>query len=321
MKRLLSFIFLFILILSFASCGDTKTENVEPGTNNSKTQIEEIKINNEVKIITPYGTPFLALGGLLDEENVKIDAVNGADGIKTALVGGEYDVVVAPINLAAQLFVKGNSKYVIDAVITMNNAYIVTESSNKLDSINDLAGQKVLGFGSTGIPGNVLKTIYANNNLNTELIDFTYASSTAVYSVFAGGSSDAKYALMSEPEISKLVVNDKKEVKTLDLTKVLGTDVPQACILVNPESKNQEDIASLLKLVESNIKYLNENPSKYADEVMPLDRTFEAMTKDVIVRSIPLTNIVYKPAKEIKSEINNILTILGAPNPSEEFYR
>ncbi len=302
MKKLFSFIFLMIVTLSLASCGNTKVES-------------------EVKIITPYGTPYLALGGLLNEENVKIDAVNGADGIKAALVGGSYDVVVAPINLAAQLFVKGNSKYVIEAVITMNNAYIVTDSSNKLDSVNDLANQKVLGFGKTGIPGSVLRTIYKNNNLDESLIDFTFPSSTGVYSVFAGGTSDAKYALMSEPEISKLVVNDKKEIKTLDLTQVLGTDVPQACILVNPNSEKQEDINSLLKIVESNVKRLNKNPEKYADEIIPLDRTFEAMTKDVIVRSIPLTNIVYKPANDFKNEINNILTILGVPNPSEEFYR
>ena len=45
------------------------------------------------------------------------------------------------------------------------------------------------------------------------------------------------------------------------------------------------------------------------------------MTKDVIVRSIPLTKIVYKKAKDIKTEINNILNILGVSNPSEEFYR
>ena len=69
------------------------------------------------------------------------------------------------------------------------------------------------------------------------------------------------------------------------------------------------------------IKSLNKNPSKYADEVIALDRTFEAMTKEVIVRSIPLTNIVYKEDSNFKTEINNILTILGVPNPSEEFYR
>ena len=302
MKKFFIFMFLIITTLSLASCGN-------------------VKVENEVKIITPYGTPYLALGGLLDEENVKIDAVNGADGLKTALVKGEYDVVVAPINLGAQLFNKGNSKYVIEAVITMNNAYIITENGNKLDSIKDLEGQKVLGFGQTGIPGSVLKTLYTNNDLDQSLIDFSQASSSAVYSIFAGGSSDAKYALMSEPEISKLVLNDKKEVKSLDLTKELGVDVPQACIYVNPNSEKQNDIDNLLKLIENNIKSLNKNPSKYADEVIALDRTFEAMTKEVIVRSIPLTNIVYKEASNFKTEINNILTILGVPNPSEEFYR
>lgn len=302
MKKFFIFMFLIITTLSLASCGN-------------------VKVENEVKIITPYGTPYLALGGLLDEENVKIDAVNGADGLKTALVKGEYDVVVAPINLGAQLFNKGNSKYVIEAVITMNNAYIITENGNKLDSIKDLEGQKVLGFGQTGIPGSVLKTLYTNNDLDQSLIDFSQASSSAVYSIFAGGPSDAKYALMSEPEISKLVLNDKKEVKSLDLTKELGVDVPQACIYVNPNSEKQNDIDNLLKLIENNIKSLNKNPSKYADEVIALDRTFEAMTKEVIVRSIPLTNIVYKEASNFKTEINNILTILGVPNPSEEFYR
>jgi ABC-type nitrate/sulfonate/bicarbonate transport system substrate-binding protein len=280
-----------------------------------------VKLENEVTIITPYGTPFLALGGLLNEENVKIDAVNGADGIKTALVKGEYDVVVAPINLASQLYNKGNSKYVIDAVITMNNAYIVTAKENKLDSINDLKNEKISAFGASGIPGNVLKTLYKNNNLDESLIDFSLASSSAVYAAYAKNTLDAKYVLMSEPEISKLVVNDKKDIKTLDLTKELGIDVPQACILVNPNSDKQEDIDSLLKIIENNIKSLNKNPEKYADEILPLDRTFEVMTKEVIVRSIPLTNIVYKKASSFKSEIENILTILGVANPNEEFYR
>lgn len=302
MKKILSFILLTIMSLSLFSCGN-------------------VKLENEVTIITPYGTPFLALGGLLNEENVKIDAVNGADGIKTALVKGEYDVVVAPINLAAQLYNKGNSKYVIDAVITMNNAYIVTAKENKLDSINDLKNEKISAFGASGIPGNVLKTLYKNNNLDESLIDFSLASSSAVYAAYAKNTLEAKYVLMSEPEISKLVVNDKKDIKTLDLTKELGIDVPQACILVNPNSDKQEDIDSLLKIIENNIKSLNKNPEKYADEILPLDRTFEAMTKEVIVRSIPLTNIVYKKASSFKSEIENILTILGVANPNEEFYR
>ena len=302
MKKILYLIIMLILSLSFLSCGD-------------------VKLESEVKVLTPYGTPYLALGGLLNEENVKIDAINGADGIKTELVKNEYDLIVAPINLAAQLYNKGNSKYIIEAIITMNNAYIVTSSDNKLDSIMDLKDQNVVAFGVSGIPGNILKTLYNNNGLDQSLIDFSLASSTAVYAAYAKDTLSAKYVLMSEPEISKLVINDNKNIKTLDLTKELGIDVPQACILVNPNSDKLEDINKLLDKIEDNIKYLNKNPNKYADEIIPLDRTFETMGKKVIEKSIPLTNIVYKKAKDYKSEIENILTILKVDNPNEEFYR
>ena len=98
MKKLFNFILLSLLGLSLF------------GFNN------DIKLENEIKVIAPMGTPYLALGGLLEEENVKIECVAGTDPLKAALVAGEYDVVVAPINLAAQLFNKGNSKYVIDAI-------------------------------------------------------------------------------------------------------------------------------------------------------------------------------------------------------------
>ena len=56
------------------------------------------------------------------------------------------------------------------------------------------------------------------------------------------------------------------------------------------------------------------------DKVLSLDRIFTEMGKDVIVRSIPLTNIVYKDAKEFKDEINNILSILVVKNPDDSFY-
>ena len=140
MKKLLSFILLFIFTLSFSSCGN-------------------VELTSQVKVITPYGTPYLAIGGLINTENVKIDAVNGAAGVQAALVSGEYDIVIAPINLAANLYNKGNSKYQIEAVLTMNNAYVVTDSSNKLDSTADLVSKELFGFGAIGIPGKVFAKV------------------------------------------------------------------------------------------------------------------------------------------------------------------
>jgi hypothetical protein len=142
-----------------------------------------------------------------------------------------------------------------------------------------------------------------------------------VYSVFAGGNTESKYALMSEPEISKLVLNDKINVKTLDLCEELGEDLAQACVYINPQSANQKEIEKVLDLIKENVESLNNNPSDYATKIVELDRRFEAMGKEVIERSIPLTNIVFKIASENKEDITSILSILNVGFPDEKFYK
>jgi hypothetical protein len=275
----------------------------------------------EVSILTPYGTPYLSLVGLEKYENVKIDAVNGPQNLQSALVSGSYDIVVAPVNLGANLYNKGNSKYKLAAVITMNNAYIVTKEENKLTSLDDLASEKVLAFGQTGVPGKVLTKLYSQHEkLDINDVDFTHASSSAVYSLFAGGSSDAKYALMSEPEISKLVLNNKINIKTLDLCSLLDSDVAQACVFVNPDTNKLDDVNKVLSLISNNISYLNNKPKEYARYVVSIEKTYETMGVDVIVRSIPLSNIVYKEGSNFKEMINNTLNMLGVKCPDDSFY-
>ena len=313
MKKIVCLV-LFLLLM--VSCGK-KQENKIPN------EFPTTTLSSEVKILTPAGTPYLALGGLLVNENIKIDVSTGADMLQANLPKGEYDVIVAPVNLGTMLYNKGNSKYKISHILTGNNAYIVTRSENKLESIFDLEGQEVLAFGksaSIGIPGSILKKAYANNNLATSKIKYEYSSSAEVYQEFKNNLSSVKYALMSEPEISKLVLTDKIAIKTLDLSKVLGENFAQACIYVNPNSKNPEDINEVLALIGQMINFMKEEPKKYADIVIPLDRKFEAMGKDVIIRSIPLANIVFKQAKINKNDIENTLIMLGVGLPNDEFY-
>lgn len=317
MKKIIGLLSLVLLLLLMVSC-DKKNESVV------FEELPTTTLNSDVKILTPAGTPYLALGGLLVNEKIKIDVSTGPDVLQTNLPKGEYDIIVAPVNLGTMLYNKGNSKYQMSHIITLNNAYIVTKSENKLESIFDLEGQEVLAFGksaSIGIPGSILKKAYTDNNLDTSKIKYEYASSTEVYQEFKNNLSSSKYVLMSEPEISKLILTDKIDIKTLDLSKVLGRNFAQACIYVNPNSQNQEDINKVLTLIGEMISFLNENPEIYANIVIPLDRKFEAMGKDVIVRSIPLTNIVFKEVKSNKSAIENTLNMLGVGLPNDEFYR
>ena len=312
MKKIICFLCL-IVVMMLSAC---KIKEQAPA-------LPEIDLNSEVSILVPSGTPYLAIAGLLNNSKIKIEISNGPDKLQAALPNGSHDIIIAPVNLGANLYNKKNSKYQISHILTTNNTYIVTRSENKLDSIMDLAGEKVIAFGATGIPANVLKRVYLNNNLDLSLVDFSSSSSAAVYSLFAGNTTNAKYALMSEPEISKLVLKDRLDLNVMDLAKVLDCDIAQACVYVNPDSENSDDINSVLNLMNEMVNYLNKYPEGYADSVLILDesRTLDAMGKDVIVRSIPLTNIVFKEAKTNKDVIESILNILGVSLPDDSFYR
>ena len=313
MRKIVNIFSVLLVFLLMVSCNMDK--NVA--------ELPKVDINSEVSVLVPSGTPYLALCGLLNSKNIIVDISNGPSGLQAALPSGDYDIIVAPINLAVNLYNKGNSSYQASHILTANNAFVVTKSENKLDSIMDLKEEKVLAFASNGIPANILRKVYNDNKLDVSNIDFSQASSAAVYSLFAGDSTDAKYVLMSEPEISKLIINDKMSINVLHLSKVLDADIAQACLYVNPNSKNVDDINKVLNLIGELVEYLNLYPKAYADAVLQLDesRTLIAMGKDVIVNSIPQTSIIFKEAKTNKSDIENTLNMLGVDLPNDSFYR
>ena len=110
------------------------------------------------------------------------------------------------------------------------------------------------------------------------------------------------------------------DVKTLSLCAELETDVPQACIFVNPSSEKQDDIEAVLTIIKNNISSLNKNSSKYVNEILELDRVFSTMGEELLVQSLPKMDIVYKKAVDSRSQIENILSILGVQLPNDEFY-
>jgi hypothetical protein len=73
-------------------------------------------------------------------------------------------------------------------------------------------------------------------------------------------------------------------------------------------------------LIKENIKSLNENSTAYVEKIIALDRNFEGTGKEVLINSIPTSNIVYKEASEAKTIVEAILTILNISAPNEEFY-
>ena len=97
---------------------------------------------------------------------------------------------------------------------------------------------------------------------------------------------------------------------------------------MNSESKNTKKIAKFITAVENNITNLNRDPQGYANFIYQKDEYLESMKEDLIASSIPLSNIEFKKAIDIKEDIEKFFNLLltedaalvGGKLPDQAFY-
>ena len=237
MKKIIS---ILLIILSLAFFGCEKEENY-----------------NRIKVILPSGTPLVAVGGLLLDENYEFEVVGGADLLTAALAKDEYDVVIAPITAATKLHLLGKSAYKFASVITTGNNYLV--SKNGSTALSDVAGRKILAYGQNNTPDIVLKAVLEANDLEAT-IEYQVAVSDIVPFIVQN-TGDYDYYLTAEPTLTQLKLKYGQELTVIDLQESLKEEIdviPQAGIFVLEKEDNKKEIARFLELVEKNIEYLNE---------------------------------------------------------------
>jgi hypothetical protein len=118
----------------------------------------------------PDGAPALAISKFIsDNENFglgktvdyKVVSVNN---IGQAMSQGKGDFIVMPVNAASKLYkAKANSPYVMTAVITHGNLYIM--SSDNTNTLEGLKGKVVGVIGQGLVPDLTLKSILKDNDL------------------------------------------------------------------------------------------------------------------------------------------------------------
>lgn len=274
-------------------------------------------LEEEISITVPQGTPFIAVGNLMGSNNLTIEPVSGAAGVKTALIEGKSDIVIAPLNLGAQLYSKGNSKYELSAVIGFGNTYVISKKNIQLSSIQDLNGKKILAYSQGGTPDIVLQYVLNQNNVSAEI---EYMGSVSeVVPFLIQGTYD--YVLAAEPVITNIKENKKVELNILNLQDYIDEKIMQAGIFVNPASEKQESIDIVLNSIEKNIKNMNENVEEYAKELINKHVYFYDLTENILAKSIPNSNLGYMNALEKKAEVEKYLNMINYELPKEEFYR
>lgn len=304
-KNLIKFMSLFMIVIAAFILSGCKKE-FEP--------------TRKVSVIMPSGTPVLALGGLLNEEN-DFEVVTDTTLLQTALTTNDVDVVICPLTMGTNLFLKGKSTYKLEAIVTTNNAYLISNESLEYSNLN---GKTIVGFNENNTPGIMLKMFIEQNAISAEL-QFEQNVNASV-SAFTTGN--AAYAVVAEPQLTKLKqANPNLNVINLG-DKVSSTFVPQAAIFVNSRTRDDINVIHFLKKVEENIKFMNEKPSEYIESVFDNHPYFKTMGSEVLIKSIPTTSVDYLKASSHKASINEFYknidkyanNMFGGKTPDDSFY-
>lgn len=299
MKRILIFVLLILLV----GCD----------TNND---------SEKIKILVPSGIPLIAIGDLIGNDNVIIENVGGPDLLTSAMTSKSHDIIIAPINLGAKLYINNSSSYHLNSIITFGNSYIVSRKINSLSSINDINNQELLAYAQSSIPSLILNAAIAENDINCSV---NYKTSVdLVFIDFLSNpdnpndisSNPPEYILSAEPLISKMMVTYNLDLNIYDLQDSLRDDlkiIPQAAIFINSES--EKDISKVIDLIKENIEFLNSNPEEYAKKIVNKNPYFTNLGEEVLKTSIPRSNIEFMNAQQNKNDIEEYFKFLNLYNP------
>ncbi len=258
-------------------------------------------------MLCPSGAPTLAFLSSYKDivADGKFDVVEGSDQLVAELSksDSEYDVIVAPINLGANLISKGKTDYRLHGIVTWGNLYLVGTK----DALNQQGD--ILLFGEGAVPSK----IYEACQIDTKLKPVYMGEASLVSADLVSGK--ASVGMLAEPLASATMAKAKKQNINLevlaDLQEVYATKqgngesgYPQAAVFV----KKSMDISWL----EENLTAYTQDMSEaatYLDDIGV--ETLGLPAKEMVIASLEKQNVKYRKASEVKAELTQFLALFG----------
>ena len=280
--------------------------------------VEEVETNDvPLNILAPMGAPALSMlkAALNPMENVEF--VNGADLLKAAFIApdSEYDVIVAPSNLGANLAATGNTEYRMAGIVTWGNLYLIGNDEDVLSNPN----AELALFGE----GSVVELVY-NDVLKEEVKANTtmYGSVQDVQAALLSGDADA--GLIAEPAASATIDQANQagieltfvaDLQELWKTKYDQEGYPQAAIFIKPSTieNNEEKITEFLTQVESSLNsYQDADSTILASDLDKVGvENLGVPSADLISKVWPKMNLRYISANDSVEELNSFMSLFG----------
>ena len=267
-----------------------------------------------LKVLVPKGAPALALTTSMTEKEEEYSLVDGTDLLTTefAKENGDYDLVVAPINLGAKLIQDGKTSYRLAGVVTWGNLYLVADKNLAETDI-------VTAFGQGAVPDRVMQRIFQAMGYQNNIEYFPSVTDVQAQML----SNQADVALMAEPAASATIAKAKQQERELKIIldfqkewkNISGTEgYPQAALFVREASyqKYSKQIDALLQSYVKASEAQNADPEILRSKIETLTPEYLGVpSADMAIKTYPRQNIRFVLAKDATADIKAFLEIFN----------
>ncbi len=268
MKKILCFLISILILISTASCKEEETVN----------------------LYIVDGAPTLAVAKIINDKSingktVNVNLVSGADVLNSAIISGNADVIVMPVNNALRLYNNG-VKIKLLTVNIFGCLYIVGKSETV--ALSDFISKEINLVGKMGTPDVSLKYLLKKNNIayseevEKNAVTLKYIQNDAVIPSLNANLID--YALIGEPLVSKAIAKVDGLKPLIDIKKEWeditgGKTYTQAGVVITDAliESDFEFVKELYKKLYENNNFVYENIN-LLNTIVPNTSALKGMT-------------------------------------------
>lgn len=339
LRNVFAIVLALVMVLSMTACAQEAAPAETTAAAETAAPVEATAAETApaapVNVMVLNGTTGFGMANLMDAAakgeaaqaynfTVETDASN----IVAGLVNGSVDIAALPTNAAATVYNKTQGGVQVLALNTLGVLYLVTDGSETIESMADLAGKTV--YAPAQNPSFIFQHICQANGLTDVTIDNTYAQPADLNTAVAAG--EVSIAVLPEPMVTVAKSKNPGLVVALDLTEEWDKVSPagslvQGCVVVRKDFvlENAAAVNAFLTEYGASIDALTADIEGTAAKIEANGIFTKAA---VAAKAIPNCNVCFITGADMQAALSEFLNIMhavapasvGGAIPGEDFY-
>jgi NitT/TauT family transport system substrate-binding protein len=307
------------------TASNTEETSKTPETVDTKTADTSTTDKKDIKVAALKGPTAMGMVKIMDDaqqgkaaNNYEFTIAGAADEITAGIISGDYDMAAIPCNLASVLYNKSRGGLKVAGINTLGVLYVV-ETGNEINNVADLKGKTIYSTGKGTTPEYTLNYLLSSSGIDpAKDVNIEYKSeATEVAAILS--QADNAIAVLPQPYVTTVMMNNKKVRIALDITKEWNkvssnkSTIVTGVIVVNSKflETNKEAVDTFLSEYDSSVQFVNNN----TEEAAALIEKFDILKAAAAQKALPYCNITSIQGEEMKEKISAYLQTLFDQNP------